>query len=164
MKRLTPKQKSKTRNPFRGKVHSDILCELLALSDKRLRELANEGLFPKPELGMYQAWATVAGVVAYYRNAEERVRRTREAMAQEKLKAQKRENDEADGLLVKKAEVARELQRSLTPIKEVLRAQLEGELPRSMSGMDVPANRIIGKRVFDHICDRIGAVFGQWKI
>ncbi len=147
-----------------GFISAEKLCQLSGLTDRQHRNIAKAGYYPPPIKGQYQMTLTITGLLRYYREAESRIRGTKEAISQEKLAAMKRENEEAQGLLVLKSAVAAELQKSLTPIKELLRAQLEGELPRAMSGMALAENRIVGKRVFDHVCDRLAEIFGRFKV
>ncbi len=48
--------------------------------------------------------------------------------------------------------------------KSVMAQKFEVELPMAMSGLDVPSARIIGKRLFDDLCERFQAIFEKMKI
>jgi hypothetical protein len=47
------------------------LARLSGLTDRRLRELAGEGWFPKPTDGRYQLVPTIQGLLRYYREREQ---------------------------------------------------------------------------------------------
>ena len=147
-----------------GRIAAEELARRSGVTERRLLQLADEGLLPKPDRGVYPEVPALWGLVKHWKELFERKRAMQDAIDQETLKAKQRENAEADGLLVQKAQVAEELQRSLAPIKDVLRSKLESELPVAMSGMAVPENRIVGSRVFDDICERFTAIFKKWKV
>ena len=47
------------------------LVRLSGLTERRLRELAAEGWFPKPVNGQYQLVPTIQGLLRYYREREQ---------------------------------------------------------------------------------------------
>ncbi|HNQ90858.1 MAG TPA: hypothetical protein PKM73_19765 [Verrucomicrobiota bacterium] len=54
-----------------GVITVDQLVKLSGLTDRRLRELAAEGWFPKPVNGQYQLVPTIQGLLRYYREREQ---------------------------------------------------------------------------------------------
>lgn len=140
------------------------LCEYTGLTDQRHRQLAKANWFPDPVEGMYKRKATIRGVINYYQKTDERTRSTKEAIAQEKLKKEKRENDEAAKLLVLKSDVAEDLGKFITSALSFIRQKFENDLPMSMSGMGVPENRIIGERLYDDLAKRFRDELMKWKV
>ena len=47
------------------------IAKLAGLSERRLRELLNEGCFPKPVEGHYQLGPTIQGLPRYYRERDQ---------------------------------------------------------------------------------------------
>lgn len=47
------------------------MAKLSGLTERRLRELASEGCFPKPAEGQYQLVPTIQGLLRYYREKEQ---------------------------------------------------------------------------------------------
>lgn len=68
-------------------------CEITNLTDRRHRQLANEGYFPPPIKGVYQLTPCLAGIVRYLREMAEK---NLEEMATEKLKKTKAERQLAE--------------------------------------------------------------------
>lgn len=66
------------------------LCEITGLTDRRHRQLADEGFFPPPIKGIYQFTATLKGVVAYLREQAAKADSTMEEERLLKLKADRR--------------------------------------------------------------------------
>ncbi|XOV73818.1 MAG: hypothetical protein ACFHW5_11750 [Verrucomicrobiota bacterium] len=54
-----------------GAISTTQLAKLSGLSDRRLRELASEGWFPKSSDGQYQLVSTIQGLLRYYREREQ---------------------------------------------------------------------------------------------
>lgn len=66
------------------------LCEITGLTDRRHRQLADEGYFPPPIKGIYQFLPTLKGVVAYLRDQANKAESTYEEERLLKLKADRR--------------------------------------------------------------------------
>lgn len=75
------------------------LCEITTLSDRRHRQLADEGYFPPPINGVYQMTATLRGLVRYLR---EQATKAESCMEEEKLKKLKADRRLAELDLQKK--------------------------------------------------------------
>jgi hypothetical protein len=147
-----------------GLISSEKLCALCGLTDRRTRQLADQGYFPPPIRGQYQTSATISGLFRYYRDFSQRHHAAKEAIVNEKVRKDKRENEEAEGLLVLKSEVLESLAKSLIALKEHLRHKLEVDCPRDFSGMSVPESRILGKRLFDELCQKYFETLAKWTI
>lgn len=150
--------------PSGGLIEADKLCSLSGLSDRRHRQLADQGYFPPPIKSQYQTTPTLIGLFRFYKEYSQRHHATREGIQAEILRTKKRENDEAAGLLVLKADVAEELQKFLTPALSFIRQKFENELPMSMSGMGVAENRILGERFYDDLSKRFRDELLKWKV
>ena len=90
-------------------ISNERLCTLTGLSDRRHRQLADDGYFPPPIKGQYQLTPTIQGMFRYYRElqnrgndefAMERLRKTRaEAnLAELKLSRERKESLEAQSV------------------------------------------------------------------
>lgn len=123
----------------------------LDLTDRRLRQLAAEGHFPEPIDGQYDWVATLRGLLKYYRDNQTTLAQRKQAISDEQHRKLKRENDIADGLLIKKADVVAALRPAGEAIKLELRQKLENEYPLAVAGLDVPQARIYGRRLGDSI-------------
>ena len=145
-------------------ISAEKLCALTGLTDRRHRQLAKEGYFPPPIKSQYQLTPTISGMFRYYREYNARLKNKKESIDDEKHRKLKLENDEREGMLTDTAKLASELAAALIPIREELRQKLESEAPLAMSGMDVPENRIVGKRMFDDLSDKLSTIFKRWVI
>lgn len=136
----------------------------LDLTDRRLRQLAKDGHFPEPIDGQYDWIATTRGLLKYYRDNQTTLAQRKQAISDEQHRKIKRENDLADGLLIRKADVIAELRKTAEPVRAILRQKLENEYPPAVASMDVPQARIYGKRLEDDILaefQKLFARFGQ---
>lgn len=88
------------------------LCTLTGLSDRRHRQLAEQGYFPPPLKGQYQLTPTIQGMFRYYRElqargndefAMERLRKTRAEANLAELRLSKERKQSLDAATVVKA-------------------------------------------------------------
>lgn len=87
----------------------------------------------------------------------------RDNLGTEKLRAEKRKNDVAEGLLIQRSVVAERLQRIFRPIVARIEQMLTNEYPAKIVGLDVPSARIYGKRVFDTILEAHREAALEWQ-
>lgn len=87
----------------------------------------------------------------------------RDSLGSEKLRAQKRENDYAEGLLVERAKVAEQFQKVFRPVLARVEQMLINEYPSKVAGLDIPAARVYGKRVLDLILEAHREAALQWQ-
>lgn len=160
----TTAKRGKRRKALRGTISAEDLCALSGLTDRRHRQLGDQGFFPPPIKSKYKEKATIAGLFKFYREYAQRHHAAREGIQTEILRTKKRENDEAAGLLVLKSDVFENLQASQLKLKDFLQLQIEGELPRAMSEMGLAENRIVAKRVFDNVCEQFETIMAGWKV
>ena len=73
-----------------GQITAKTLCQLTSLTDQRHRQLANEGHFPPPKLGLYQFEATVHGLLRYYRNKNNKTKASISDERFKKLRAERK--------------------------------------------------------------------------
>ena len=86
----------------------------------------------------------------------------RDSLGSEKLRAQKRQNDYEDGLLVERSKVAEQLQKIFRPVLARVEQMLTNEYPAKVAGLDIPAARVYGKRVLDLILEAHREAALQW--
>lgn len=139
-------------------------CWFTGLTDQRHRQIAKEGRFPSPIEGRYQTEPCIKGAFGYYREAGERTRNRKDAIDQEKLRALKRENQEAEGRLTDTRKLAEVAGPSLIAIRDHIYHLLEMRAPVDMSGLDVASARIIGRRLADELILKVQSVFKSWAI
>lgn len=87
----------------------------------------------------------------------------RDALGMEKLRGEKRRNDLEDDLLIEKTRVAEQFQKLFRPALARVEQMLVNEYPSKVSGLDVPAARVYGKRVLDMILDAHREAALQWQ-
>ena len=68
------------------KISSERLCQFTGLTDRRHRQLADEGFFPPPIKGQYQLTPTIRGLFRYYREQQSNRTNTYAKLREEKLK------------------------------------------------------------------------------
>lgn len=136
----------------------------VGLTDRQLRNIAKAGYFPAPVDGQYDWVATVRGLLKYFREQKETLAKRKEKIADEQHRRFKRENDLAEGELLRKADVVSEFRKVLDPIKQTLRQKLENEYPPAVASMDVPQARVFGKRLGDDILIAWGKFFLRFGI
>ena len=150
--------------PESGYISAEKLCALTGLTDRQHRNIAKAGFFPPPVDGQYQTVPTLRGMFKYYREMGERTRNRKDAIDEQKLRALKRENEEAEGRLTDTRKLAEVAGRSLIAIRDLIYQKMEAESPVSMAGLDVASARIIGRRLADELILKIQSVFKAWAI
>lgn len=135
----------------------------LGFTPRWYREIANQGFYPAPKAGQYEMVATIHGLLKFYREKKKELAEVKKAIEEEKLRKIKRENENADGLLVARAEVVSEFRKVAEPVKAILRQKLENEYPLAVAGLDVPQARIYGKRLGDDILIEWQKLFGKFN-
>ncbi len=72
-------------------------------------------------------------------------------------------NDQTEGALVRRSEVAAAIVASATAAKGILRYKLEQEYPSKVAGLSVPEAIVYGKRLVDEVCAAMQALDTYWK-
>ena len=141
-----------------------VLVALTGLTDRRFRQLADQGYFPVPVKSMYQTSETLTGLFRYYREADQRIRNKKDAIDSEKLKRLKRENKKEEGELTETSKLAAAVQGSVTALRDLTYQKLENEMPMAVAGMDVAQSRIYGGRLAAELLERWRDVFKAWNL
>ncbi len=87
----------------------------------------------------------------------------RDALGQEKLRGEKRQNDYEEGMLVERVKVAEQFQKLFRPALARVEQILINEYPSKVAGLDIPAARVYGKRVLDLILETHREAALQWQ-
>ncbi len=85
------------------------------------------------------------------------------AVMMEQARRLKLRNDQTEGALVRRSEVASAVVASITAAKGILRYKLEQEYPAKVAGLDIPQARIYGKRLVDEVCAEMQKLDVYWK-
>lgn len=140
------------------------LTALTGLTDRRHRQIAKAGYFPPPYRGQYQQGPTILGMFRYYREKSETVAQLRAKVIEETFRDKKRENDLAEKLVVRKADVLMEFTRAYQPIKEIISRKLENEFPAAAANLDVAQIRPLVRALADELCAEWAGVIAQLKL
>jgi hypothetical protein len=76
-----------------GMVTAETLCQFTSLTDQRHRQMAQAGCFPPPKQGYYQLEPTIQGLLKYYR---ERNDKTKKSISDERFKKLRAERKMAE--------------------------------------------------------------------
>jgi hypothetical protein len=142
------------------------LCELSGLTDRRHRQLADEGYFPPPIKGDYQPWPTIRGMFRYFR---EQLHKKGDSLAAEqklKCKAQREKTEVETEILrqayIKKSDIAPMLRNVSLQQRAALQNKLENELPPKLAGLDPIEIRQRMAAAVDEICALFGNATKDW--
>ncbi len=140
------------------------LEEITGLTDRRHRQIADEGYFPKPDLGKYRRDETLRGMFRYYRerNDKDTLTAERVLLTKEKRIEQESINAERSGQLESKEAIAKKIFALGEEIKSTLNFQLTDRLPALNAGLDAPAQRINNRAVFLEILKRFQEFAKRW--
>jgi hypothetical protein len=123
------------------------LCALTGLTDRRHRQIADEGYFPPPVAGEYQLNATIAGLFKYFQKDDARLSREKLRLAVAARKLAERRNEEAEEVQAKRwfpTDKMLEMFRAVVNRFE----QLPGKV-RSETGANEVYERILQKHIDD---------------
>lgn len=126
---------------------------------KRVRDAGCDGFDPNGRIdtGKIRAW------MQNHPDLLPPVVDPRDGLWIEKLREAKRRNDHAEGILVERAAVAEQLQKVFRPALARVEQMLVNEYPSKVSGLDVPAARVYGKRVLDALLEAFREAALQWE-
>ena len=146
------------------KISASDLELLTGLTDRRHRQIAEEGYFPKPEHSRYLRDETIAGLFRFYRERSERDTLTKERvlLTQAKRITQESLNAERSGELESKEAIARRLFGLGEEIKSTLNFNLLDRLPALNAGLDAPAQRINNRAILLEVLARWREFSKKW--
>ena len=148
-------------------ISADKLCVLTGLTDRRHRQLADDGYFPLPQKSQYQLVPTIQGLFRFYR---EHALKSRSRLAElQESKADK--EDRILGLKLAREErktVARadvdQLHLHIASLqKTVLYSILENEYPAKVVGRTSAEIKLAGRQVADRLCAIMQREVDQWQ-
>jgi hypothetical protein len=79
------------------------------------------------------------------------------AIAEQQERKLKIANDERDGLLVEKEDLARRAAPLLRQMTDLIYQKMGEEGPLAMAGIDVPTGRIVGRRMASEVVEKLNA-------
>jgi len=151
----------------RSTISAEQLSALTGLTDRRHRQLADDGFFPKPEGGEYLFGPTIRGLLRFYREARERATndlagekltklRTERMIAETKLEL-------ARGRLIDIETVGDFISRTAARWEQLLKLKLETEGPTRLVGKDVVGVRRELRAMHDEIRELSNVGLDEWK-
>ena len=148
-------------------ISGDKLTELTGLTDRRHRQLADEGWIPKPDRGEYRFAATIRGILKFYRESNERAKgdlasekllklRTERQIAELKLEEQR-------GEVISLAEMGEFIGRLSAKWEQLLKLKLEVEAPAKVIGKGIVEVRREMRTLHDEMREICNAGLDEWK-
>lgn len=142
------------------------LREMTGLTDRRHRQLADQGYFPAPSRGNYDREKTFEGMFRYYREqlgkkdsklAREQyeLTKTKRELAQEELAALRE-------MYIKKEEIGPALRNLSAHQRAVLQRLLEHEIGPNLAGHTTPEILQRMKEAVDQVCQVFEEGVGAW--
>ena len=147
-----------------GIISATELEDLTGLTDRRHRQIAGEGYFPKPERGIYIRADTLRGMFQFYRERSEKELLTKERILLTRGKRVEREilNGELMGTYQSTASMAERVFALGEEIKGALNFHLNDRLPAINAGLDAVAQRVNNRKVFGEILARWQDFAKRW--
>lgn len=148
-------------------IAADKLCVLTGLTDRRHRQLADEGYFPHPKESQYVLVPTIQGMFRYYRElkdkAKGRLTELKELKTEREAERLRLENLRLEGKMVEIAAVnERDLHLSSLQ-KTILYQRLGSELGARGEGKNAAELNVLGLTVADEICDLFTQGVDEWQ-
>jgi hypothetical protein len=139
-----------------GTITAAELCALTSLTDRRHRQLADEGYFPPPHRGRYKRDPTLQGL---FRHFTEQLHKKDDNLAAEQKRLTKARRETAEEHLailreqyVEKSEIGPALRNISMHQRAVLQRKLETELAPALTGLKTPEILKRMKTGVDEIC------------
>jgi len=146
---------------------ADELSEWTGLTDKRHRQIADEGYFPPPDDGLYILGETIKGMFRYYRDQAGKAKGKVTELRQVNLERQNRrleiEIKKIEGEMIEVREVREMFMRVALLLKSILFGALEQELPAKASGKTPEEIRMIARGIGDRMLDCLRNEQGTWE-
>ena len=143
-----------------GQIHGDELEKFTGWVDRQHRILAKNGYFAPPTRGIYDAASALRGAFKYLQ--EKSTSSIRERKLDEEHRKIKMLNDENEGLLVRRSDVANTIQKIFGSLMPRLEQKLVTEYPSAIC-VDVIQGRIYGKRLYDQVAEAFREFETAWK-
>lgn len=142
--------------PQPGTISKEKLCEWTRLSDRRLRQIADEGYFPPPARGRYRQDA----IPGMFRYLFEQLHRRDDSQAIEDLKLTTAKRETAEEQLailrkeyVRKEEIGPALRNLSLHQRALLQRKLENELAPNLAGRKTAEILVLVKAIVDELCE-----------
>jgi hypothetical protein len=148
-------------------ISGEKLTELTGLTDRRHRQLADEGFFPKPDGGEYKLAPTLRGLLRFYREWKDRAAGD---LAGEKLAKLRTERQIAElkleqhrGEVISLEEMGEFMARTSAKWEQLLKLKLEVEAPAKIIGKGIVEVRRELRTIHDEIREICNAGIDEWK-
>ena len=146
---------------------AEVLCSWTGLTDRRHRQIADEGYFPPPMGGVYQLTRTIQGMFQFYREQADKSKGRLSELRSANLEKQNRRLDieiaRAEGEMIEMREVDEAFLRIGLLLKSILFAALEQELPAKAVGKTADEIRLIARDIGDRMCDHFRNENSEWE-
>lgn len=142
--------------PTPGTISKEEACEIAALDDRQLRNIAEKGYYPPPVKSRYQAKPFVKGIVRYYKELSQKKADSIKA-SEDRLKAAKAdmaedERDRLRKLYVLKSEIGPALRNISLHQRAALQRKLESELGTKLAGLKTQEILTRLRAAVDELC------------
>lgn len=149
-------------------ISAERLAAWTGLTDRRLRQIAQEGLIPPKTGEVWPMDATVTALFAYFKNRAEKSKEGINELKKEKLgediKKTRLEVARLEGRMVDVAELAEFLLKISTKSKIRLCQFLEKEFPaRAGDAAEAAQRAVAGRELADEICDTMAREIADWN-
>src|SRR5690348_12698977 len=112
------------------------LAAMVNLTERRLRQLAEQKRIPGPKRGQWQLEATIKALFLYYQAAGEEYSREKTLKLAAQRKRTELQLERERGKVVAKADVANAIRRIMSPARATLEARLVNEYPSVVAGLE----------------------------
>lgn len=149
------------------KIEAEKLCLLTGLTDRRHRQLAEQGWFPAPRDSEYLLVPTLQGMFRYYREAGQREKKNLVELKAGKLERENKKLDLEIAVTEKKMIAVKEVDALLLHIatlqKTILYQALEREMPAKGAGRSAGELTALGRGLADRLCEIFAEEETKWK-
>lgn len=148
-------------------ITSDELREITTLTERRHQQIADEGFFPAPVDGKYQLVPTMAGMIRFYREHNQRMKGRAGEAKDEKTRKESRLLDlkiaKEERKTANIADVDALHLHLSTFVKTILYQRLSREMGPKCAGKTAEEINIFGRAAAGEICELLRHGIEQWK-
>lgn len=148
-------------------ISAEKLSLLTGLTDRRHRQLAADGWFPRPERGQYELVKTLQGMFRFYREAQlntrDRINELKAGKLQRETEKIELEMQRMSGATVKFSEVNDFMFQVAVKQKLLLYQRLHKQMPARANGLNASELSVLGRTMADAICEIMARDLEEWN-